>query len=60
MKTDAEIYALMDAAEIEIKAVLKKYNLDLGVILDDTITLHHEQNHPSGDISIRAREAFKS
>lgn len=59
MKKDDEIFELMDKAEQEIKLILKKYNLDLGMLYDDgvAITLRHEQ-HANGDISVRERESF--
>lgn len=60
MKTDEEIENLFDGAEAEIKAVLKKYNLEIGMLYDDgvSITLRHTQQHESGDYSIRERESF--
>lgn len=60
MLTDEQIFQKMDEAEAEIKAVLKKHDLSLGMLYDDgvAITLNHCQQHPSGDYSIREREAF--
>jgi len=60
MKADKEIYAAMDKAEIEIKQVLTKYGLGIGMLYDEgvAITLTHHQEHSSGDYSIREREAF--
>lgn len=59
MKTDKEIETDMDAAEAEIKAVLKKYNLELGMLYDDGVAfvLNHTQRHPDGGYSVREREA---
>lgn len=60
MKTDEEIDSIFDSAESEIKAVLNKYNLEIGMLYDDgvAITLRHTQQHESGDYSIRERESF--
>lgn len=60
MKTDKEIYKLMDEAEKEITDVLIKYGLTIGAVYDGGvgITLRHDQRHPSGDYSVVDREAF--
>ena len=62
MKTDVEIEDLMDKAEAEILAVLRKYGLELVMPYTDGVALNlrHTQQHPSGDYSIREREAFLS
>lgn len=62
MKTDEEIDQLFDKAESEIKAILKKYDLSIGVLYDEGVasTLVHVQEHHNGDFSVREREAFCS
>ena len=58
MKTDAQIEKEMDVAESEIKKVLNKYGMCLGMLYNEgvAITISHTQQHPSGDYSVRERE----
>ena len=58
MKTDEQIEKEMDAAESEIKAVLNKYGMVLGMLYDEgiAITISHTQQHPNGDYFVRERE----
>lgn len=60
MKTDEQINSEMDACEQEIREVLKKFGMSLGMLYDEgvAITLVHQQKYPSGDYSFLERECF--
>lgn len=58
MLSDKEIEQKMDQAEKEINDVLDEHGLYLGVMYEEgvSVTIGHQQEHPSGDLSIRERE----
>ena len=60
MKTNKEIEETIDKAEQEIKAILIKHELTIGMLYEEgvSIMLSHQQSHPSGDHSFFEREAF--
>lgn len=58
MKSGPELDAAMDEAEKEIKAILKKHDLYIGILYEEgvALTLGYQQKHPNGDIRVYERE----
>ena len=58
MRTLEEAVDDLDKAEAEIKVVLKKYKVDLGMLYDEGIalTLTVQDQYPSGDWSVTSVE----
>lgn len=55
LKSIKEIDSILDAAEIELSNLCKKYNLTLSSMFD-TIYLDHQDEYENGDLSIYGRE----
>lgn len=60
MLTHEQIEKKMDEAESEIKAVLKKHKLSLGMLYSEgvAVTICYQQQHQNGDCQMFEREAF--